>query len=131
MALPLWSRLLAAPAVVAVTLLGLWFFAGVVTNDFRASMALTAVWFACAGATALWLSWRRPELRLPVGAVYLVPERSERSIDGGVRLGALKGNVGSQQYDVPAELLTSEPATVVVWCRAFTVAFGTAELAPA
>ena len=41
-------------------------------------------------------------------------------------LGGLKGNKGMQQYDVPAGL--DRYATVVIWCRAFTIAFGKADL---
>lgn len=64
--------------------------------------------------------------------VYLVPRRSnaEGSIDGGVSLGRLKGNIGSQQYEIPSSVRLGEGASVVVWCRAFTVAFGVAELEP-
>lgn len=43
-------------------------------------------------------------------------------------LGALKGNIGDQQYDVPAGLDLDRYATVVVWCRAFSVAFTSAGL---
>jgi hypothetical protein len=66
-----------------------------------------------------------PDLRL-----YLVPGGSnpDGSVDGGVDLGRLKGNKGTQQYDVPAGTRISDGASVVIWCRAFTVAFGVAEL---
>jgi hypothetical protein len=57
--------------------------------------------------------------------VYLVPDPGG-SVEDAVDLGGLKGNKGNQQYDVPA----GAPAgAVVIWCRAFTVAFGTATLA--
>jgi hypothetical protein len=56
--------------------------------------------------------------------VYLVPDPGG-SIKGAVDLGGLKGNKGNQQYDVPAG---SGAGAVVIWCRAFTVAFGTATL---
>jgi hypothetical protein len=56
--------------------------------------------------------------------VYLVPDPGG-SVKGAVDLGGLKGNKGDQQYDVP----DGAPAgAVVIWCRAFTVAFGTATL---
>jgi hypothetical protein len=65
-----------------------------------------------------------PDLR-----VRLVPGRSD---DGGARgavdLGGLKGNRGDQQYRLPAEARVTG-ATVVIWCRAFSVAFGSARLA--
>ena len=47
------------------------------------------------------------------------------SVKDAVDLGGLKGNKGNQQYDVPAG---AEAGAVVIWCRAFTVAFGTATL---
>jgi hypothetical protein len=56
--------------------------------------------------------------------VYLVPDPGG-SVKDAVDLGKLKGNKGDQQYDVPAG---AEAGAVVIWCRAFTVAFGTATL---
>jgi hypothetical protein len=43
-------------------------------------------------------------------------------------LGALKGNVGDQQYTLPRGLDLGRYSTVVVWCRAFSVAFTSAGL---
>ena len=43
-----------------------------------------------------------------------------------VDLGRLKGNKGDQQYVIPAGTDLSTYRTVVVWCRAFDVAFVTA-----
>lgn len=40
------------------------------------------------------------------------------------RLGRLKGNVGSQNYEVPAEINPLDYNEVWVWCRAFSVPFG-------
>lgn len=48
--------------------------------------------------------------------------------DDFVDLGVLKGNVGDQNYEVPADVDLSEYTTVVIWCRRFTVAFGAADL---
>jgi Electron transfer DM13 len=61
--------------------------------------------------------------------VYLVAG----GYDGGdvgdhVDLGGLKGNRGAQQYDLPRALDTRRYSTVVIWCRAFSVAFGAADL---
>jgi hypothetical protein len=43
-------------------------------------------------------------------------------------LGALKGNKGNQQYDLPRGLDLDRYGTVVVWCRAFSVPFTSAKL---
>jgi hypothetical protein len=66
------SRIVLVPVVAGITVLGVWVAGGVLTNDFRASMALTALWLALAGAAAFVLSWRRRALRAPVGATFLV-----------------------------------------------------------
>ena len=44
------------------------------------------------------------------------------------RLGALKGNVGSQNYEVPANLNPDDYNEIWIWCRAFFVPFGKAVL---
>jgi hypothetical protein len=64
-----------------------------------------------------------PDLR-----VYLV---SGDASDFGrvVDLGGLKGNRGDQEYEVPAHVDLRSHRTVVIWCRAFSVRFGSAKLA--
>jgi hypothetical protein len=49
---------------------------------------------------------------------------------GFVHLGALKGNIGDQNYDIPSDVDLSTHRAVTVWCRRFGVNFGTAPLAP-
>jgi hypothetical protein len=51
--------------------------------------------------------------------------------DDFVDLGRLKGNIGAQNYEIPAGTDLTRYRTVVVWCRRFTTAFGAADLAPA
>jgi hypothetical protein len=60
--------------------------------------------------------------------VYLVPEGAD--VEEGVNLGALKGNKGDQQYAVPGSINARDigGGSLVIWCRAFTVSFGSAEL---
>lgn len=60
-----------------------------------------------------------PDLR-----VYLVPGDGS-SAEGALDIGALKGNKGDQQYAVPPG---APDGAVVIWCRAFSVAFGSARL---
>jgi electron transfer DM13 len=66
-----------------------------------------------------------PDLR-----VYVVagPARDESEVEDFEDLGALKGNKGDQQYDIPAGLDLGRYSTVVIWCRAFSVNFARAPL---
>lgn len=214
----LWLRLALVPVVSALTVVGLWVFAGVITNDFALAMVLTAGWFGLAGLIALVISWWRRPLVLPVlgtfvvtvalvggylvyaslvgktvneqltaarpvsevphgaginvalsrgafygirhgtsgqarivrlisGAhvlqlldldtdpgpdlrVYLVAGRVDEGSDAGEYrdVGALKGNRGTQQYQIPAGIDVRRYSTVLIWCRAFSVPFGAAPL---
>lgn len=47
---------------------------------------------------------------------------------GFVHLGALKGNQGDQNYELPADLDLDKYRAVTIWCRRFGVNFGTAPL---
>jgi len=66
-----------------------------------------------------------PDLR-----VYLVagPVSGDGDVSDFVDLGGLKGNKGTQQYEIPAGTDTDRYSTVVIWCRAFTISFAKAEL---
>ena len=198
---PLWPHLAAAVPAIVLVLGGIWLAGGVLTNDFRTTMALTTAWFALVAVGAA-VAWRRVPLlrpaavaalatfaivggiltlgtfrdvtvdeRVAVGPaalsgsfapgahptagtaaivtsgggrvltltgfrtdagpdlfVYLVPSGATASVEGGVRLGSLKGNIGDQQYRLPDGLELDSGTTVVIWCRAFSVAFGAAPL---
>jgi hypothetical protein len=45
-----------------------------------------------------------------------------------IDLGTLKGNVGSQNYQIPSGTDVTKYKSVVVWCRRFKVGFGVAPL---
>jgi hypothetical protein len=47
---------------------------------------------------------------------------------GFIDLGSMKGNVGDQNYDVPADVDLSKYQAVTIWCARFNVNFGTAPL---
>lgn len=47
-----------------------------------------------------------------------------------IHIGALKGNIGDQNYDLPADVDLDKYKAVTVWCRRFGVNFGTAPLTP-
>ena len=46
-----------------------------------------------------------------------------------VSLGLLKGNVGNQNYEIPEGVDLSKYNKVLIWCKAFGVLFGSAQLA--
>ncbi|RHW26121.1 hypothetical protein D0Z08_15880 [Nocardioides immobilis] len=46
-----------------------------------------------------------------------------------VKLGSLKGNIGDQNYEIPADANLADMKSVVIWCDRFNVAFGTAAIA--
>ncbi|MDX1379387.1 MAG: DM13 domain-containing protein [Anaerolineales bacterium] len=69
----------------------------------------------------------------PALVVYLARHPSPMSADdvstrGFVSLGPLKGNVGNQNYPVPADIDITEFNSVVIWCELFDVLFSPAAL---
>ena len=67
--------------------------------------------------------------------VYLVAAQDANDNDsvkqaGFVHVAALKGNVGDQNYEIPADLDLDKYRAVTIWCRRFGVNFGTAALHP-
>lgn len=48
--------------------------------------------------------------------------------DDVVDLGRLKGNIGSSNYELPAEVDLKRYRTAVIWCRRFSVGFAVAAL---
>jgi hypothetical protein len=48
--------------------------------------------------------------------------------DDYASLGRLKGNLGDQNYEVPAEVDLERYQSVVIWCDRFNSAFGAADL---
>jgi len=64
--------------------------------------------------------------------VYLSTNTPDGSVgafdDDFVNLGKLKGNIGDQNYDVPAGTDLSRFNSIVIWCDRFDVAFGAAPL---
>jgi hypothetical protein len=45
-----------------------------------------------------------------------------------VSLGRLKGNIGDQNYDIPADVDLENYASIVIWCEQFGVLFSAADL---
>lgn len=57
--------------------------------------------------------------------VWLV---KDGDVNDYVDLGQLRGNLGSQNYLIPEAVDLSQYNQVLIWCRAFRVLFGSAEL---
>jgi len=65
--------------------------------------------------------------------VYLVAAGDAKDNDtvtkaGFIDVGSLKGNIGDQNYDLPANADLSKYRAVTIWCKRFSVNFGTAPL---
>jgi hypothetical protein len=58
--------------------------------------------------------------------VYLTA--SPDDIDDRIELGDLKGNVGDQQYEIPADADLGRYSNVILWCKPFTVRIAFASL---
>src|SRR5215208_6311072 len=97
-----YRSLLAIPAVAASVVGGVWVAGGVVSNDFKTSMALTAAWFVLSGAACLVLARRFRALRVAVICTYVVTA-------GG--LGAYLGLTTLRDRVVDERVVTAAPAT--------------------
>ena len=65
--------------------------------------------------------------------VYLVASDDAKDNDtvtkaGFIDVGTLKGNIGDQNYDLPANTDLAKYRAVTIWCKRFGVNFGTAPL---
>jgi hypothetical protein len=92
-------------------------------------------------ATVLQLADGKKTLRLtdfatsngPDVHVYLVASDDAKDNDtvtqaGFIDVGSLKGNIGDQNYDLPANADLTKYRAVTIWCKRFSVNFGTAPL---
>ena len=69
-----------------------------------------------------------PELHVIITPVIGVEGSDDVGAEGYIDLGDLKGNIGSQNYDIPADYELPDEFTVVIYCVPFHVIFATAEL---
>lgn len=70
-----------------------------------------------------------PDLRVLLVNASEVAGHSDLSDAGYVELGKLKGNIGSQNYDIPASFDLAKAQSVVIYCHPFRVVFSIAPLA--
>ena len=60
--------------------------------------------------------------------LYTMLVKEGQSTREGTILGKLKGNIGNQNYRIPESTFLEEGDRIVIWCKAFEVDFGFAEL---
>jgi hypothetical protein len=70
-----------------------------------------------------------PDVRIYLVAAPDVQDDATVKRAGFVELGVMKGNIGDQNYEIPASIDLANYRTVTVWCRRFSVNFGSAPLA--
>ncbi len=69
-----------------------------------------------------------PDLHVLLSPVADPESRDEVTAEGYVDLGSLKGNRGSQNYDIPPDFELGDELSVVIYCQPFHVIFSTATL---
>ena len=69
-----------------------------------------------------------PDLRVLLANVSNPEGHSDLADAGYVELGKLKGNVGSQNYEIPADVSLDDVKSVVIYCNPFRVVFSVAGL---
>jgi hypothetical protein len=92
------ARWLAAPAVAAIFVAGVWVAGGLLTNSFKAAMALTTLWFVLSGAACLALAIRRRSLRGPVIGAYVA---SAAAVGGYLAWTTLRDTVVHERVALP------------------------------
>lgn len=71
-----------------------------------------------------------PDVQVYLGVAPDANDNQTVTQAGFFHLGALKGTVGDQNYDLPADLDLGKYHSVTVWCRRFGVNFASAPLTP-
>jgi hypothetical protein len=70
-----------------------------------------------------------PDVRVYLVAAPDVNDEATVEEAGFIELGKMKGNKGDQNYDLPATVDLAKYRTVTIWCKRFSVHFGSAPLA--
>jgi len=69
-----------------------------------------------------------PDVQVYLVATNDATDNETVTTAGSIHLGALKGSVGDQNYEVSADVDLTRYQAVTIWCRRFGVNFGTAPL---
>jgi hypothetical protein len=69
-----------------------------------------------------------PDVRIYLVAAPDVQDNATVTTAGFVELGPMKGNIGDQNYEIPATVDLASYRTVTIWCKRFSVNFGSAPL---
>ena len=114
------AALAAVPAVAAVLMLGVWVAGGVISDDYRISMALTAVWFLLSGAVCLVIARHVRPLRVAVLATYVLTAGA---------VGAYLAATTLQDRVVDEQVVTAAPAPAAPPARGMEAPARAVELA--
>ena len=101
------AALATVATVAAVLLLGVWVAGGVISDDYRTSMALTTVWFLLSGAACLAIARRARPVRVAVLATYVV---TAGAVGAHLAATTLQDRVVDEQVVTAAPAPASPPA---------------------
>ena len=71
-----------------------------------------------------------PDVRVYLVAANDATDSATVTNAGFVEIAPMKGNIGDQNYELPATLDLNKYHAVTIWCKRFSVNFGTAPLTP-
>jgi hypothetical protein len=69
-----------------------------------------------------------PDVHVLLGKAADATDSDTVKTAGYVDLGSMKGNMGDQNYDIPSDANLADYRSVTIWCKRFSVNFGTAPL---
>jgi hypothetical protein len=70
-----------------------------------------------------------PDVHVLLGKAADAKDSEAVKTAGYTDLGSIKGNIGDQNYEIPGDVNLADVKSVTIWCKRFSVNFGTAPLA--
>jgi hypothetical protein len=132
---PLMSDLAGEPMPAAASGMPVAELAGSFATDAHETRGIATVYRLGDGKRVLRLTGfetsNGPDVHVYLVAADAVPSGDVVKQAGFLDLGSIKGNIGDQNYDLPADVDLSKFRAVSIWCARFGVNFGAASLAPA